>query len=90
MFHKDEEHRGQHLVDPSNGELWPWTRTLAAKNWALADDKEAFMKRKAKLNVMKLHPNIIPEPEHVVETPEDATTEEAMAIYTKEAKKEKK
>lgn len=90
MFHKDEEHRGEHLIDPSNGNLWPWTRTLAAKGWASADSKEEFLKAhaKPKLNVMKLHPVEEPEPEIVVA--EDATDEEAIEVYKKEHVKETK
>lgn len=91
MFHKDEAHRGEHLIDPANGEVWPWTETLAKKNWALADDKKAFMERhsKAKLNVMKLHEEV-PEPEPPIHVPENATKEEAIEIYKSEYVQETK
>lgn len=84
QFHKDEAHRGQHLVNPKDGRLWPWTRNFAAKGWKLADDTEEFMKRNSKekveLNVTKL-PRL---KQKVVLTSEDNTPDQAFEAYKQE------
>lgn len=67
-FNKDENMRGEHLLDTETGRLWPWTKILASNKRFQLVDRELYIKTHKKQESTFMEPDKENVPDEVVYT----------------------